>query len=94
MKLKSKRVLSGLLATITLGQNLLCNNAAIITNLRTKASTTETSTINKDDLVNDIIERANELRYSNSDDSEVSLFSLFSGKTDTIDSLNISDMLD
>lgn len=59
MKLKSKRVLSGLLATITLGQNLLCNNAAIITNLRIKASTTETSTINKDDLVNDIIERAN-----------------------------------
>lgn len=90
MKSKSKRMLSGLLATITLGQNLLCNNATIITSLTTKASTTKPTAISKEDLINDIIERANELRYSNSDTSEISLFSLFSGKPDTIDSLNIS----
>lgn len=90
MKSKSKRVLSGLLATLTLGQNLLCNNAAIITSLTTKASTTKTSVISKEDLVNDIIERAYELRYSNSDTSGISLFSLFGSKNDTIDSLNIS----
>lgn len=90
MKSKSKRVLSGLLATLTLGQNLLCNNGAIITSLTTKASTTKTSVISKEDLVNDIIERAYELRYSNSDTSGISLFSLFGSKNDTIDSLNIS----
>lgn len=90
MKSKSKRMLSGLLATITLGQNLLCNNATIITSLTTKASTTKPTAISKEDLINDIIERANELRYSNSNTSEISLFSLFSGKPDTIDSLNIS----
>ncbi|MDE6425839.1 MAG: hypothetical protein K2K89_06850 [Ruminococcus sp.] len=91
MKSKSKRVLSGLLATLTLGQNLLCNNAAIITGLTTKASTTKTSTITKEKLINDVIERANELRYSNSDTSGISLFSLFGDKTNnTIDSLNIS----
>lgn len=90
MKSKSKRMLSGLLATITLGQNLLCNNATIITSLTTKASTTKPTAISKEDLINDIIERANELRYSNSNTSEISLFSLFSGKPDIIDSLNIS----
>lgn len=91
MKSKSKRVLSGLLATLTLGQNLLCNNAAIITGLTTRASTTKTSVISKEDLVNDIIESAYELRYSNSDTSGISLFSLFGDKTNnTIDSLNIS----
>lgn len=90
MKSKSKRVLSGLLATLTLGQNLLCNNGSIITSLTTKASTTKTSVISKEDLVNDIIERAYELRYSNSDTSGISLFSLFGSKNDTIDSLNIS----
>ena len=90
MKSKPKRVLSGLLATLTLGQNLLCNNGAVITSLTTKASTTKTAIVTKEDLVNDIIESAYELRYSNSDTSEISLFSLFGGKTDTIDSLNIS----
>ena len=91
MKLKSKRILSGLLATLTLGQNLLCNNATIITSLTTKASEIKTSAVNKEDLVNGIIDRANELRYSNSGGSEISLFSLFGGnKNNTIDSLNIS----
>lgn len=71
MKSKLKRMLSGLLATITLGQSLLCNDGAIITSLTTKASITETSAISKEDVVNDIIKRANELRYSNSDSSEI-----------------------
>lgn len=37
MGLKFKRALSGILATFTLGQTVLYNNATIITSLTTKA---------------------------------------------------------
>lgn len=91
MGLKFKRALSGILATFTLGQTVLCNNATIITSLTTKASTIENSVISKEDVINDIVERVEELESLSSNDSGISTFSFFGNRNiDTIDSLEIS----
>lgn len=87
MKLKVKRMLSGLLATLTLGQSLLFNNSTFIKNFTAKALT-----ISKEDVIYDIEKRAEELKSSGSKKSGTSLFSLFSNRNvnNVIDGLNIS----
>lgn len=81
MRTVSKRLLSSVLATMLLGQNLLCNNAF--------ATEIKASTTSKEALVQQIEDRAEELKDSGAD-SPISLFSFGSKSDNVVDSLNIS----